>query len=382
MHVLHAISGLDHRLGGPVHAMLGLASYQRAAGLDVTVVSSQREGDDSAIANELQEHGVRVVEVGPVTGALGRSPKLKPEVNELLPDADIVHIHAVWDEIQHVAATCARRHGTPYIVRPCGMLDPWCLAQGRLKKQLYLALRLRKNLNGAARMHFTTSTERDLVKPLGLKPESIVEPNGINVAEFEDLPDAGAFRAMHPNIGDRPIILFLSRLHKKKGLDLLIPAFAQADVGDAVLVLVGPDDRGYEATVRSMIAEHGVENDVIIAGLLRGADRLAAFVDSSYFVLPSYQENFGVAVIEALAAGIPVVISDQVNIHDEITSADVGEVVPTEIEPLADAMSRWLKDDALREAAAKRAQPFVRTRYDWAQIARRWAEHYEAILAS
>jgi len=380
--VCHAISGLDHRLGGPVHAMLGLASNQRHAGLDVTIVSSRREGDDDAIADELIAAGVEVMHIGPVHGALGRHPDMASIVMDQVERADIVHIHAVWDEIQHVAATAAHGTLTPFIIRPCGMLDPWCLAQGRFKKRIYMALRLRRHLDRAARIHFTTATERELVmEPLRLRSTPIVEPNGVVLSEFDDLPAPGTFRTAFPAVGDRPIILFLSRLHRKKGLDVLIPAFARADVGDAALVLVGPDDRGYQATVEAMIDEHGVRDRVVLTGLLRGVDRLAAFVDAEIFVLPSYQENFGVAVIEALAAGLPVIISDQVNIHDEITRAHVGDVTRTDVDEFASAMTRWMNDASLRSDARDRARPFVRERYDWANIAHRWVRHYDAIVS-
>jgi glycosyltransferase involved in cell wall biosynthesis len=380
MHVLHVISGLDHRLGGPVHAILGLGTYQRRLGLDVTVVSAQREGDDEAIADELKQAGVNVVQVGPVRGSLGRHPAMRRVIEEHLAHADVAHLHAVWDDIQHVAAGAAWRSQTPYIIRPCGMLDPWCLAQGRLKKQLYMAVRLRKHLNRAARLHFTTSTERDLVMgPLGLRSTPIVEPNGVDLSEFDSLPAAGTFRAAFPQVGARPIILFLSRLHRKKGLDILIPAFANADVGDAMLVLVGPDDRGYQRTVEELMAAHGVVDRVVLTGLLRGVDRLAALVDASFFVLPSYQENFGVAVVEALAAGLPVVISDQVNIHDEVKAARVGAVTRTDVDDVARALTEWIQNDEMRQAAAARARGFVRERYDWARIAERWAGHYAVI---
>jgi glycosyltransferase involved in cell wall biosynthesis len=113
--------------------------------------------------------------------------------------------------------------------------------------------------------------------------------------------------------------------------------------------------------------------------MLRGRDRIEALVDADLFALPSYQENFGIAVVESLASGCPVLISDQVNIHREITAGGVGVVVPTDVEAIADALRVWLADPALRVAAAARAPAFVRARYDWRQIASRWAAHYAAI---
>jgi glycosyltransferase involved in cell wall biosynthesis len=292
-----------------------------------------------------------------------------------------VHVEALWEEIQHQGAKIAHRLRVPYVISPHGMLDPWSLSQSRLKKQIYMALRLRRDLNRASALHFTTSIERDLTTPLKLKPPAIVEPNGVDLREFDALPARGAFRARHPQIGERPMVLFLSRVHPKKGLDLLVPAFAAAAPPSAVLVIAGPDSDGYAEQVRASAERAGIGERIIFTGMLRGRDRLEPMVDADLFVLPSYQENFGIVVAEALACGCPVIISDQVNIHPEISAAGVGAVVPTKVEPLADAIKRWMSDDSLRRAAAAKAPAFVRERYDWNQIAQRWIGHYEKLAA-
>jgi len=260
------------------------------------------------------------------------------------------------------------------------MLDPWSLRQSALRKKLYLAWRLRRNLNRGAAVHFTSTIERDVsAPPLRLRAPTVVVPNGIDLAEFADLPPRGAFRNKHPGIAGRPILLFLGRVHPKKGFDLLIPAFAQArGLENAVLVVAGPEHDGYGQVVRELAQREGVADRVIMVGMLHGRDRIEAMVDADLFVLPSYQENFGIAVAEALAAGCPVVISDQVNIHPDITAAGVGGVVPTRVEPLAAELSRWMGDEALRRGAGEKGRAFVRDKYDWANIAQCWAEHYRA----
>jgi glycosyltransferase involved in cell wall biosynthesis len=283
--------------------------------------------------------------------------------------------------MQHEAARACRAAGVPYVFRMCGMLDPWCLEQSKWRKKIYLAWRLRDDLNGARVIHYTTEAERRLAEPVGLTAETIVEPNGIDLDEFERMPEPGWLREKYAQIGNRPIVLFLSRVHVKKGLDLLIAAFAKAETCDAVLVIAGHDDRGYLATAKQMVADHGLEDRVVFTGLLKGEERLAALADAELFALPSYQENFGVAVVEALAAGVPVVISDQVNIHDEITAAEVGAVVPTAVKPLAAALTEWMADPVRRLAAGERARSLVRRRFDWSEIANRWCEHYETLVA-
>lgn len=381
MQVCHVISSIDISHGGPSHALIGLGRSLVEAGVVVHVVSTYGPDEDLSAREVLQHAGVQVTLIGPIHGRW-RSPSMIHEpLKNVIATADVVHIHALWEEIQHQAAVAARELRKPYIFRPCGMLDPWSLAQGKWKKKLYMAWRLRRDLDGAAALHFTADAERDLTEPLKLKAPAIVEPNGVDLSEFETLPAEPLLRRRYPQLEGRKILLFLSRLHHKKGLELLLPAFAKLDRPDVMLVIVGPDSDGYQARLESLAKELGVAERVIFTGMLRGRDRVAALTEADLFCLPSHQENFGIAVVEALAAGTPVVISDQVNIHNEISAAGVGGVVPLDVAALADALRQWLDDDAMRAAAAGRCRPFVWDRYDWNEIARRWIVHYERLIA-
>jgi glycosyltransferase involved in cell wall biosynthesis len=379
MKVLHVISGLRQTAGGTVTALLGLAQAQHRQGMHVAIAASFVRPEDDEAAS-LRAAGLEVHQIGPCRDPRSRHAQIGAWIEQLARDADVVHIHALWETIQHAAARRCQRLGVPYVITPHGMLDPWSLAQGALKKKLYIALRLRRNLNRAAAIHFTTTTERDLVMgPLRLKAPAVVEPNGLDLSEFDSLPPRGTFRARFPQIGQRRAVIFLGRLHHKKGLDLLIPAFARGAPADAILVLAGPDDDGYQRKVEQIIEENDLASRVVFTGMLRGRERVEALVDADLFVLPSYQENFGIAVIEALAAGCPVVISDQVNIHNEITAARVGAVVPTEVGALSMEIASWLNDAKLREDVGRRGPAFVRERYDWNRIARDWVTIYERL---
>jgi len=380
MRVLHVISGLDPRGGGVVSALAGLARALVAENVEVTIAATCKKKEDLSLVDTLREQKVNVELIGPCKKILTNHPQLKPTLDSLIKDADIVHVNALWEEIQYQSAKIAYRLGVPYIIQPHGMLDPWCLAQKKMKKKLYIALRLRKCLDHAAAIGFTSETEKRLTRPMNIKAPAIVEPNGVDLSEFLELPTAGSFRERYPQIGDRRIVLFLSRLHYKKGLDLLVPAFPKAQTGNAVLVIAGPDSDGYRSKVEAMAHECGIADRVIFTGMLYGEERVAAFVDADLFVLPSYQENFGIVVIEALASGTPVVVSTEVNIHDQITKSGVGGVVPTETNALADELTKWLTDDALCRSASQRARPFVWEQYDWSKIAQNWKQRYHKIL--
>jgi len=376
MHVLHIIASLDLKTGGPPAALAGLAKAQIQAGLRVSIAAGSSAGTDDRLADQLSADGISVTLISPVTGKLARHPDLPRIVSQQVTGCDIVHIHGLWEEIQHQAARAAARSRIPYIIRPCGMLDPWSLRQSQLKKWIYLTWRLRRNLDRAAALHFTATIERDLTRPLRLKAPAIVEPNGVDLAEFENPPPAGSFRAKFPQSQGRPLVLFMSRLHHKKGLDLLIPAFARLRDTQAMLAIAGPDSDGYRAVVEKMIADAGIADRVFFTGMLWRESRVAALADADLFVLPSYQENFGVVVVEALAAGTPVVISDQVNLYPDVLEAGVGGVVALKVEPLAAELDRWLADESLRKSAGEKSRIFARNRFDWRKIAERWKEHY------
>src|SRR4051812_8995411 len=249
MRILHVISSIDSRAGGPAIAMAGLAKAQKSAGMDVAALATWRKGSRQDIADDLTTAGIHVTRVGPAKGPLARHRQLAPGLRAEMPSADVVHIHGLWEEVQHQAAGIARSLAKPYIITPHGMLTPWSLAQKSLKKKIYLLLRLRHDLNRAAALHFTSAAERDLVAPLNLKPPAIVEPLGVELREFENLPPAGTFRAKFPQIGHRKIILFLGRLHPRKGMEYLIPAMKRLQTNDSVLVAVGPDSGGFQSTL-------------------------------------------------------------------------------------------------------------------------------------
>ncbi|MGB7160677.1 MAG: glycosyltransferase [Tepidisphaeraceae bacterium] len=379
MRALHVISSIDSRSGGPATALFGLASAQARAGLDVSVVSTAARGARDDVARKLREAGVAVTLVGPAIGPTLRHPALARTIEHAVAGADVVHIHALWEEIQHRAARTAQAAGVPYVVRPCGMLDPWSLSQSWLKKRLYMKWRLRRNLQQAAALHFTTETERDLTGPLDLRAPAIVEPHGVDLREFDHPPPAGTFRRRWPQVGNRRIVLFLSRIHPKKGLELLVPAFARLAREDVMLVIAGPDEGSYRASVMQMIARENVSERTLFTGMLGGEDRIAALSDADLFVLPSHQENFGMSVVEAMAAGTAVVISDQVNIHREVTAAGAGGVTPIDVDSLSREIKRWLEDGQLRADAGRRGAAFVRERFNWDAIARRWIDHYSRL---
>jgi glycosyltransferase involved in cell wall biosynthesis len=380
MRILHVISGIDPRNGGPTNALIGLTAAQVRAGLEVRVASTWQEEDAFRSAERLKQLGVGVRMIGPAHGKLSRHPDIVGAMEQELEHADVLHVHAVWEEIEHQACRAAWRMRVPYVFTPHGMLDPWNMRKRWLLKQLYLAMRMRRNLDNAALLHFTTEIERDWVARMHLSPPTLVESLGLDWSEFANLPPRDAFRSQYPQLVSAPIILFLGRIHYGKGLELLIPALAMMRRRDAMLVVAGPDTFGYRREIDQLMARHGVGARVVFTGMIAGEQKLAALVDADLLAMPSYHENFGLAVIEALAAGTPVIVSDQVNLHPQIAAGGVGAVVPMDVVALAQTLDRWLEEEKVRQSAAGAARAFARERFDWNEIARRWVGHYRAVM--
>lgn len=392
LRVLHVISGIDPENGGPTNALLGLAGAQARLGVDVQVVATWQRTSGRDNAETFRQRDVKVRMIGPASGKLSRHPELAPALERLVADADVVHIHALWEEIQHRAARVCQARGKPYIIRPCGGLHPWSLAQRRLPKRLYLALRLRRNLDRAAALHYTTPAERDAVAPLKLKAQAVVEPNGVDLREFADVSSDEGRRfldellARHDIVlGTNRVIIFLGRLHPKKGLDVLVPAFAQAVAGgmsQAILVLAGPEeDAATLAMIREIAARPGMAGRIAYVGMLRSRERVLALSGADLFALTSITENFGIVVVEALAAGLPVILSEGVEVQDQIKDAGVGQVVPLDRAAVAGAIRDWMADPARRASASDRARQFAIEHFDWDQIAQRWQGHYQRLIA-
>ena len=379
MNILHLISGLAAQSGGPQVALAGFAANQKQAGLDVTIAYTWVDDADRDLESSIVEAGVRVVAIGPAAGPTKWHRDTRRIVGELIGQADVIHIHGVWESLLHEAAAASRRLGKPYVFTPHGMLEPWSLQQKWWKKTLYLIWRLRQDLNRAAAIHYITDSEQQLVRPLRLKAPAIIEPIGLDFDEFDNAPPRGSFRGRLPNLADKSIVLFLGRLHHKKGLDLLVNAVAGLDQNVA-LVIAGPDSDGYKAEMQRLIDAAGLGKRAVFVGMLKGADRIAAFQDADLFVLPSRQENFGIAVVEAMAAGTPVLISDQVGLSSEIRAAGVGSVVPLDVAKIRDEIRRLLANPELRGETGARAAKFARDRYRWREIVDRWTNHYQRMI--
>jgi glycosyltransferase involved in cell wall biosynthesis len=297
-------------------------------------------------------------------------------------DYDLLHLHAVFVYAIAPAAYYARRYGLPYIVLPHGVLDPWALRKSRLRKRAYFALLEKRNLDRAAAIHFTAEEEYRRALATGIRARTFVLPYIVNLEESRHPSPRVTLRERRPELQGKTLVLFLSRIDPKKGLDLLIPALGQlaSQREDFAFLLAGTGEESYEEQVSRMLHDAGLAPRTVRLGFVQGADKAAVLRDADLFVLPSYQENFGIAVVEAMAAGLPVVISDRVNIHAEVFRAKAGLVVSQDATELARAIATLLDSPVLRETMGKEGQRLVEERFSRDRVAKQLIEVYEDIL--
>ena len=389
MKILHVIETLSPRYGGPVSVLLALVAAQQRVGHEVTIATTNaehprgvfRESGWGSLAGGAVSVYYAPVQFAPLRG----SRQLATYLNGAVARFDIVHVHGLYRFPPTWAAWQTRRQRVPYVIRPHGALDPYLYTRSSSRnlrlKRLYERYFELPNLNKAGAIHYTAEEERKRASFLGLKAPSFVVPNGLDWSRYQVLPARGALRARW-GLSDAPMVLFLGRLHFKKGLDLLIPAFdaLRRRLPGAQLVIAGPENDGYGRKVRGWVRERGLESAVHFVGSLEGADVAQAYVDADVFALPSYTENFGMTVAEAMACGLPVVISDQVNIHAEVSGAEAGLVTGCDAGEVAAALESLLRDPDRCRAMGEAGRRLVQRRFAWPAIVGQLTSEYQKVI--
>jgi glycosyltransferase involved in cell wall biosynthesis len=387
MKILHVIPSFvpAWRYGGPVFAAAGLTKALAKSGHVVTVFTTNIDGPellDVPVTQEINLNGVNVWYF-PVQRPRRycASELLSNELQRRLLEFDIVHIHSVFLWPTTIASYWCRRLHVPYIIRPAGMLDPICMtkpymslwrsAPSRLKKHLYLRTLGEIEIRSAAAVHFTSEQEKQESRLPFRSPRAIIVPLGVELAEAIPEERTDSVYQLFPKLKGKKVVLFLSRLDPMKGLDLLCAAshllFKKRD--DFVLVIAGAGPVSFQRSIQRLTQRYGIADQVLFTGMVIGREKQALLNVADVFVLPSYHENFGLAVTEAMANGIPVIISDRVNISEAIKDAGAGSVVKLDATDIATAIASTLDDAAGARKMAENGRTLVRSRFNWDRIA-------------
>ncbi|HYG76104.1 MAG TPA: glycosyltransferase [Planctomycetota bacterium] len=367
MKILHVLSSIDPRLGGVVEAVRRQSVGLKDAGHSCEVVCT-----DSPASKHAADFPVPVYRLGPARGKYGYTPRIMSWLAANARNYDTAIVHGIWQFHSLASRNAFTRAGVPYFVFTHGMLDPWFKRRfpfKHLKKWLYWPWADYRALRDAQAVLFTSQEECSLAREsfwLYRCRERIVSL-GITAPPEKCEAQREAFVARWPEVRGKRVLLFLGRIDVKKGCDDLVEAFAKIAADDlrVHLLMAGPDPSGFGALLRNRCRELGIASRVSWAGMLSGEMKWGAYRCADAFILPSHQENFGFSVVEALACGVPVLISNKINIWREIIADGGGIAADDDYKGALELIQRWQGFDAAESAAMREnALKCFRTRYE------------------
>lgn len=384
MRVLHVVPSYvpAWRYGGPIRSVHGLCRALARAGHGVEVFTTDRDGPgrlDVPTDTPIDVDGVTVRYFAcEHLRRLFWAPAMRKALHSRIGAFDIVHLHSVYLWPTSAAAAAARARGIPYLLAPRGMLvDELIRRKSAFLKRAWIRLIERRNIRGAAALHFTSRLEEEEARSLGLVFErAVIVPNGIESAELET---GAAHSDERPSADARgPVLLYIGRLNWKKGLDRLIEALAQ--LPECRLILAGNDEERYRPTLEAQASARGVSQRVSFPGAVYGHAKAELLRRADVFVLPSYSENFGNVVIEAMAAGCPVVVTPEVGAAEIVRECGAGLVADGAPETLAAAIRLLVTDPAMRLEMGRNGRRAIASRYTWDAVAAQLAAVYREII--
>jgi glycosyltransferase involved in cell wall biosynthesis len=367
------------RYGGPIRSVHELGAALARRGNRVSVYTTDMDGDgrlDVPLIEPVDMDGVRVHYFPvPALSRLFWSPPLARRLRATVDEFDLVHLHSIFLWPTYAAARIAWRAGVPYLMSPRGMLGVGVIQRkSHFVKRAWIDLVERRSLAQAARLHVTAEVEALEVQAMGLKlPKVICVPNGVSWPSTHAPLNDGPFRAI-----PRSYALFLSRINRKKGLDRLIRAWKW--VPPLILVIAGNDDEDYLPELKSLAEREGVSDRLMFVGAASDRHKWALYENAEMFVLPSYSENFGNVVAEAMAMACPVVVTPEVGLSGLVRSAGAGVVTSGEPRILAQAITDLHHDEPRRKRMGASGRQAAIENLSWDGVAAQMETEYRAIL--
>ena len=347
MKILHIIPSVNPEGGGPIEGITQLSPVMITHSCKIEILSL--DAPDSAAVKECP---MTVHAMGPGLGLYGYSSKLKPWLNDHIKDFDIFIVNGIWQYHSFAAHSVFKKHNQAYYLFTHGMLDPWfkrAYPLKHLKKCLYWLWGEYPVIRDAKKVLFTCEDEKILARqsfwPYRCNEHVVKYGTAGQKGNAEE--QRNKFLDSFPHLKGKRFLLFLSRIHPKKGVDLLIEAFAKTSAGDPdlQLVIAGPDKVGLKAELQRLADKYGIGDKITWPGMLKGDMKWGAYLNAEAFILPSHQENFGIVVAEALSCSLPVLISDKVNIWREIVEDNAGLVANDTVDGCVDLLNRWHEMD-------------------------------------
>ena len=387
MKILHLVPSYwpAFERGGPIRSVHLLNKWLVKHGVDVAVYTTNIDLEGKVETNkEILIDGVKVWYF-PLTWRVWQySSALHKKLKQEIKNFDLVHITSTFLSASTLGAYYAKKFNKPYIISPRGNLMKEPLERkSPFKKRIYISLIEKKNLASASAIHFTTELEKKeyAEEKLPLK-RAIVIYNSIEKEIAGNDVSQVKFREKYGIGENEKIVLSLGRLNWKKGLDTLIPAFAQVvrEEPEALLVIAGPDEERYKKNIQLLITNYHLQDKVVFTGELLDKERCIAYKSASVFVLPSYSENFGMAVVEAMYFGLPIVITENVGIAPDVAKMNAGFVIKKDVDELSRAILEILADQNLAKKMGEAGKKLVQEEFSGEKVAEKWIRAYTDLV--
>ena len=373
------MQSLDPAWGGIARVLPALAMELARAGEScrIATLAGGRFGTPG------QAEGCEILTFSSSGGGLGKSADFDRRVGELVAESDVVHLHGLWTGQNWSAGKAARRAGKPYIMTPHSMMMPWAWKRSWWKKRPIGWLFEHGNLRHASRLHALAEGEAQEIRSLGFNERIEVIPNGIHVEEFRRLPSRDLLCERFGQLEDKRWLLILGRIHPQKGIIQGMQACFDvlAEGKDWHLIVAGPDEIGIRGALEAAVLRKGAKDRVTFTGMLDRQEVLSALAGASLLLQPSMSEGLSMSIIEALAAGVPVVISPNCNMP-EVEARGAGCIVPSERRPIAAALKALVKkDEAELKLMSDKARELAAELYNWPRLIPRYQEMYRGAVA-
>jgi glycosyltransferase involved in cell wall biosynthesis len=390
MRVLHVIPGVAARYGGPSRAIFEMCRALQEQEVEPLIATTNADGPARLpvdLARPVMYQGVPVIFFSRQwSEGFKYSRPLACWLQANVKRFDLVHIDAVFSHASLAAARACWRHHVPFVVRPLGSLAPWSISQKRFRKRLLWHFGVQQMLRRAAVVHYASAEERRQAEWDSGLQRGVVIPLGVDQEALNPPVAPEPFRQRYPDLSQDPYVLVLCRLHPVKGLELFLELFLQVTRKAALqrwqLVVAGDGEAGYVGNLKRLVRRQGGDRRVLFTGWLDGPEKVAALQEAALLALPSHHENFGLAAMEALACGIPVLVSTHVNLAHEIRTARAGWVVNLRRPELLQALEAALRQEAERTARGRAGQDLVRCRFQWANVVAQLTQLYGSIVRS
>lgn len=382
MNALHVTPSMSPHWGGPVIVVSELipALHDEGIQCEIATTRGHRVGADITGPAGVPTH---VFDTGPAARLwTAYSRDLARFLDDSITRFDLIHIHEIWHYAGYAAFHAAKKRNIPCVVTIHGELSEWSFRHKAWKKFIYRKAILDGMLRNADALHAITLPEKNRIAWLGYDTPVTVAPNGIDPTPYDNLPDPSEFLDRFPILKGKRVILFLGRLNPNKGLDLLARSFSILTnrFPDAVLLIAGPDEEGTLQAIESILRSNGNIVKTVFTGMLTGGDKLAALSCADVFVLSSYSEGFSIAILEAMSARLPVIITEGCN-FPEAAEHGAGFVVKPNETSVAGAIGALLSDTDLRTHMGEQGRKLVSGRYTWQAAASKIAALYRSLVA-